>query len=98
MAGRPKGMPNKIGAAVKSNVMAIFEQIGGRDTMAGWARENLTEFYRLYARLIPTESSTEITIRDVTELSRAELLLIASGSGDGDTGEGSGISEPSELH
>jgi hypothetical protein len=97
-AGRPKGMPNKIGAAVKSNVVAVFDSIGGRDGMASWAKENLSEFYRLYARLIPTESSTEITIRDVTELSRAELILIATGGSAGAAGEGQSGGEPDGLH
>jgi hypothetical protein len=55
MASR-KGIPNRIGAAVKSNVIAVFDKIGGRDGMAVWAKENPTEFYRLYARLIPTET------------------------------------------
>lgn len=97
VSGNKRG-PNKIGAAVKSNVIAVFDRIGGRDKMAAWAEENLTEFYRLYARLIPTESSTEITFRDVTELSRSELLAIAQGSGDGVI-EASGCSvEPSGIH
>jgi hypothetical protein len=95
--GNKRG-PNKIGAAVKSNVMAVFDRIGGRDKMVAWANENLTEFYRLYARLIPTESSTEITFRDVTELSHSELLVIASGRGERDISEGSGSAEPNGIH
>lgn len=93
-----KGSPNRIGAGVKSNVVAVFEKIGGRDAMAKWAEENLTEFYRLYARLIPSESFTEINFRDVRELDRSELLLIASGSREGVAGEGSGDSELCEVH
>ena len=96
--GSRKGIPNKIGAAVKSNVIAVFNKIGGRDKMCAWAEDNLTEFYRLYARLIPTESSTEITFRDVTELSRNELLLIASGSSDGASEAGERAELPDELH
>lgn len=47
--------------------------------MAEWARENQTEFYQLYARLIPSESTAEITVRDVEDLSTEELLAIARG-------------------
>ena len=95
---RPKGSPNKIGAGVKSNVIGVFEKIGGRDAMAAWAKENLTEFYRLYARLIPSETLTTIDIRDATELTRSELLLIAAGSSTRASKEGSGEGELPELH
>lgn len=98
MAGTRKGIPNRIGAAVKSNVIAVFDRIGGREGMAEWAKDNLTEFYRLYARLIPSEVTTTIDIRDATELSRAELLLIASGRSQGAAQAGNGEGELSELH
>jgi hypothetical protein len=95
---RPKGSPNKIGAGVKSNVIGVFEKIGGRDAMAEWAKANLTEFYRLYARLIPSETLTTIDIRDATELSRSELLLIASGSSPGAIEAGTIAGKLPEFH
>jgi hypothetical protein len=96
--GRPKGAPNKIGAAVKSNVIAVFDKIGGRDKMCQWAQENLTEFYKLYARLIPTEVTATIDIRDASELGRDELMLIASGGSARIAEEGSGLREPDGVH
>ena len=98
LAGRPKGVQNKIGAAVKSNVLAVFDKIGGREKMVEWALANLTEFYRLYARLIPTETTTEITFRDATELDRAQLMLIAQGGSPGAAEAGSGSGEPKPVH
>ena len=77
---RTKGSPNKIGAQVKENIVAVFNRLDGTSGMAKWAKKNLTEFYRLYARLIPTEVIGELTIRDASELSDAELLAIATGS------------------
>jgi len=68
---RPKGVLNKI-----ENIVAVFTRLGGTAAMAEWARRNQTEFYRLYARLIPTESTTEITQRDVRDLSTEELLAM----------------------
>jgi len=68
---RPKGVINKI-----ENIVAVFTRLGGTAAMAEWARRNQTEFYRLYARLIPTESTTEITQRDVRDLSTEELLAM----------------------
>lgn len=56
-AGRPKGSLNKTTAAAKENVMAVFTRLGGTAAMAKWAKNNQTEFYKLYARLIPVEGS-----------------------------------------
>lgn len=55
--GRKKGTPNKLSSGVKSNIVGVFDKIGGREAMAKWAKDNQTEFYRLYARLLPTEVS-----------------------------------------
>lgn len=52
---RPKGAQNKLSRAAKDNIAAVFVRLGGTAQMAVWAKENQTEFYRLYARLIPTE-------------------------------------------
>lgn len=52
---RPAGSKNKIGSGAKSNIIGVFEKIGGREKMAEWALSNQTEFYRLYGRLVPTE-------------------------------------------
>jgi hypothetical protein len=74
---RPKGAPNKIGAQAKENIVAVFTRLGGTAAMAAWARRNQTELYRLYARLIPSESTTQITVRDAEDLTTEELLAIA---------------------
>ena len=96
-SGNKRG-PNKIGAAVKSNVIAVFDKIGGRDQMAEWAADNLTEFYRLYARLIPTESTSEVIFRDAHELSDGELLAIATASSTRAIEQAASESEPSGIH
>jgi hypothetical protein len=44
--------------------------------MADWARNNQTEFYRLYARLIPSESTSEISVREAKDLSTEELFAM----------------------
>lgn len=97
MASR-KGIPNKIGGQVKENVIAVFTRLGGTAAMADWAKDNLTEFYRLYARLIPSEVTATIDIRDASELSDSELRAIAIGGGAGTAGPQSGTDEPSGVH
>lgn len=80
--GRQKGTPNKISATVRENVVAVFDEIGGVDQMVMWARENTTEFYRLYARLLPTETTVSV-VRDARNLTDADLANIATGSSEG---------------
>ena len=58
--GRRKGTPNRITGTVRENVIEVFERVGGVSSMATWAQENRTDFYRLYARLIPTEIHADV--------------------------------------
>lgn len=53
--GRKKGTPNKCDKTARENIMAVFNRLGGTAEMARWARKNQTEFYKLYARLIPVQ-------------------------------------------
>lgn len=95
---KPLGARNKIGAQVKENIIAVFTRLGGTAAMAEWAKENLTEFYRLYGRLIPSEVIGEFTIRDATELSDAELAAIATGGRIGTSSAPTSEPGPGEFH
>ena len=53
--GRPPGAKNKTSKTAKENFLAVFTGMGGTPAMKKWAKANQTEFYKLYARLIPTE-------------------------------------------
>ena len=53
--GRPKGATNKLTGSFKRAVLLAFERRGGVDGLVKWAEENQTEFYKICARLIPTE-------------------------------------------
>jgi len=50
-----KGSPNKLSGTAKENVAAVFTRLGSTAAMAKWAKRHQTEFYKLYARLIPVE-------------------------------------------
>lgn len=95
---RTKGAKNKIGAQVKENVIAVFVRLGGTAAMARWARKNQTEFYKLYARLIPTEVTATIDIRDASELSDSELIAICLAGSAGVAQAPPGENESHELH
>ncbi len=64
--GRQVGTPNKVTAIFKDAVRTVYEDIGGNEAFAEWAKENPTEFYRIASRLIPTEMVTEGTSVNVT--------------------------------
>lgn len=68
--GRPAGVPNKLTKTVKETVLAVFNDLQD-DPVANlgqWARTEPTEFYKIAARLIPTEiTGTVKTVIRVTE-------------------------------
>ena len=53
--GRPAGVENKLTQSVKAAFQAAFDELGGAEGLAEWAQENKTDFYKLYARLIPVD-------------------------------------------
>jgi hypothetical protein len=55
--GRVKGVPNKTTRAVKEALAEAFERNGGVESLTTWAQANPTEFYKLWAKLLPTEIS-----------------------------------------
>jgi hypothetical protein len=58
--GRKKGTPNKLSATVKENVIAVFDELGGKEHMKRWAAENPNQFYNIYAKLLPTEIEADV--------------------------------------
>lgn len=58
--GRRKGTPNKLTASIKGAFTEAFDRRGGVDALVRWAGDNETEFYKLCARLIPTEVQAQV--------------------------------------
>jgi hypothetical protein len=80
---RPKGSKNKVGAEVKAQIAACFERLGGLAAYEKWARNHESEFYKAWAQLAPKEVTADVTYRDETDLTDAELAAIATGRGEG---------------
>ena len=57
--GRQKGSLNKVTKTVRENTLAVFDAIGGAERMAAWAEDNLTEYYRLYGRMAPSDPDAQ---------------------------------------
>lgn len=55
--GRPPGSRNKVTRSAREAFALGFARLGDVDALVEWAQQpkNRTEFYRLYARLIPTD-------------------------------------------
>jgi hypothetical protein len=53
--GRQRGTPNKMTAVAKDAVSLAFEGLGGVPALIAWAKDNRTEFYRLWIRLLPLQ-------------------------------------------
>lgn len=53
--GRIAGTPNKLTKSAREAFALAFDEMGGLEKLAAWAKANPTEFYKLYARLIPVE-------------------------------------------
>lgn len=53
--GRPKGIPNKSTKAVKEALVEAFEKRGGVPALIKWSNAEPTEFYKLWAKLLPNE-------------------------------------------
>ena len=64
-------------AEVVNSFASAFELIGGTTRLALWANENPGEFYKLFGKLLPSSSVSEImhykSPTDARELTTAEL-------------------------
>ena len=63
--GRPKGKPNKSTTSVKEAFRLAFEGVGGVPELIKWAKEERTEFFKIYSKLLPkeVEVSGEVNLR-----------------------------------
>lgn len=92
--GRPKGSPDRISRTAKENIIAVFDGVGGITAMINWAKRNRTEFYKLYARLVPIDVTARVDKRDASELTDrelAEIIASASRAGVAEAEDGEGI-------
>ncbi len=53
--GRPKGSKNKSTVKVKEAFEAAFEELGGVAALVEWGTKERSEFYKLYAKLLPVQ-------------------------------------------
>ena len=59
---KPKGATNKITRTVKETVLGVFNDLQSdpKANLSNWGKENPTEFYKIAAKLIPTEIKADV--------------------------------------
>lgn len=57
---RTVGAKNRISGQAKENIQAVFVRLGSTAAMARWAKDNQSEFYKIYARLLPIEGPGDL--------------------------------------
>lgn len=81
LGGRKKGTPNVVSRDAQENILSVFLCIGGLKQMAEWARENQTEFYKIYAKLLPKNIEMKVD-SEMTYAQWCEQQLLANKSKD----------------
>lgn len=56
--GRRKGSLNKKTTEVKAALQEAFAKLGGVKSLVEWGKDNQTEFYKLWGKLLPVEMKT----------------------------------------
>lgn len=60
--GRPKGIPNKLSRTVRETVLEVFNKLQDdpANNLEAFAINEPVEFYRIAAKLIPTEVNAKV--------------------------------------
>lgn len=66
--GRPLGSQNKLTVTVKECVLDVFNRLQGEPVvnMFEWAKNEPTEFYKIAAKLIPSDINAKIEGKVIT--------------------------------
>ena len=66
--GRPKGSVNKLTKTVKERVLEVFNELqeDSEANLLSWAKTEPTEFYKIAAKLIPSDINAKIEGKIIT--------------------------------
>jgi hypothetical protein len=67
-AGKPKGAINKLTKTVKERVLEVFNELqtDPQANLLSWAKDEPTEFYKIAAKLIPSDINAKIEGKIIT--------------------------------
>lgn len=69
--GRKKGTPNKLTSSTKKALDEAFKKMGGVAALVRWGKDNPTEFYKIWVKILPVEAR-EADAFEVAELRRLQ--------------------------
>mgnify|MGYP003402832662 CR=1 FL=1 len=66
--GRPTGSQNKLTKTVKERVLEVFNELqeDPKANLLSWAKDEPTEFYKIAAKLIPSDINAKIEGKVIT--------------------------------
>lgn len=84
--GRQKGTPNRTTAAVKAALTEAFEKLGAVEGLVQWARREPGEFFKLWAKMLPTEVdlNAQVSLGEILD----EVAGLLQQEKNGDDGSG----------
>lgn len=60
-SGRVAGTPNKATRNTKEALQEAFEKLGGVNSLVSWGKDNQTEFYKLWSKIIPLDVNANVS-------------------------------------
>lgn len=72
--GRPVGAKNKVSQDARQTILNTFTKLGGEKFMLEWAKQEPTEFMKIYAKLIPREE--KVTMDATLAIKQIERIII----------------------
>lgn len=76
--GKAAGTQNRITKEVKAILEKAFEGIGGLEAFVEWGKANQTEFYKLWAKMLPLHVKADLKTVEVEELLNAGRQRVAA--------------------
>lgn len=64
--GRPKGIPNKDGKALREMVVGALDELGGQTWLVAQAKLDPKTFINMFSKLLPKDVATSISVSDST--------------------------------
>lgn len=77
-SGRKAGQPNRLTLTAKEAFDKVFHERGGWSALKDWSQDNPTDFYKLYGKMIPTNSTATVTINHEDALADLEEAVEGS--------------------
>jgi hypothetical protein len=59
-------------AAARDAFQVAFDELGGAKALAAWARDNQTQFYTMFLKLIPPSAESGAVLAEVSEAPLSE--------------------------